>query len=338
MKEKHIDTWLKQRKNLKKNRDVNSLYKGIRNGDNFALSAAITLIESKKKEDQNIAKKLILKCLPHSGNSIRIAVTGVPGVGKSCFIEEFGKLILKEKNKVAVLAIDPSSTKTGGSILGDKTRMTNLSTTDNVFIRPSATGNNLGGVARSTRETIILCEAANYDTILIETVGVGQSETTAHSMVDFFLLLMLPGAGDELQGIKRGIMELADAVVITKADGNNIDASKIARQQVKNALHLFPSKENSWTPKVEICSSQENFNLDKVLNIINEFTNTFQDNKWIFKNRINQEIKSFHQALKSNLFNDFLENRKVEIENLEQQIKDNKTSAFQAAESLLFNY
>ena len=338
MKEKHIETWLKQRKNLKKNRDVNSLYKGIRNGDNFALSAAITLIESKKKEDQNIAKKLILKCLPHSGNSIRIAVTGVPGVGKSCFIEEFGKLILKEKNKVAVLAIDPSSTKTGGSILGDKTRMTNLSTTDNVFIRPSATGNNLGGVARSTRETIILCEAANYDTILIETVGVGQSETTAHSMVDFFLLLMLPGAGDELQGIKRGIMELADAVVITKADGNNIDASKIARQQVKNALHLFPSKENSWTPKVEICSSQENFNLDKVLNIINEFTKTFQDNKWIFKNRINQEIKSFHQALKSNLFNDFLENRKVEIENLEQQIKDNKTSAFQAAESLLFNY
>ena len=338
MKEKHIDSWLKQRKDLKKTRDFKSLYKGIRDGNNIALSAAITLVESTKKEDQEIAKQLILKCLPHSGNSIRIAVTGVPGVGKSCFIEEFGKLILKDKNKVAVLAIDPSSTKTGGSILGDKTRMTNLSTTENVFIRPSATGNNLGGVARSTRETIILCEAANYDTILIETVGVGQSETTAHSMVDFFLLLMLSGAGDELQGIKRGIMELADAVVITKADGENVDASKIAKQQVKNALHLFPSKENSWTPKVEICSSQENYNLDQIWNIISEFSNTLHDNNWIFKNRIDQEIKSFHQALKSKLFNDFLENKKDAIKNLEEQIKDNKISAFQAAESILYNH
>ena len=225
---------------LKKREEI-SLEKyvaGILSGDISLLSAAITLIESANPRHRELAEQIIEECLPHSGKSIRIGITGVPGVGKSTFIESFGTFLTTQERKVAVLAIDPSSQKSGGSILGDKTRMEDLSTNKNAYVRPSPAKGSLGGVARNTRETIILCEAAGYDTILIETVGVGQSEIAVHGMVDFFLLLMLAGAGDELQGIKRGIMEMADAVVITKADGDNIENSKRAKTEYKNALHF----------------------------------------------------------------------------------------------------
>ena len=244
MDNKHIDSWLESRKNRKKSVLPEILFEGIRTGEITALSAAITLLESTKPEDKKASNLLIQMCLPFAGNSIRVGITGVPGVGKSTFIEAFGMNLIQQGKKLAVLAIDPSSGKSGGSILGDKTRMNELSMAKNAFIRPSPAGNSLGGVARKTRESILLCEAAGFDYILVETVGVGQSETAVHSMVDFFLLLMLAGAGDELQGIKRGIMEMADALVITKADGDNVKRSNLARQEYQNAMHLFPPKKN----------------------------------------------------------------------------------------------
>ncbi len=214
---------------------------GILNGDRVLLSRAITLIESKLPQDQELAQEVIARVLPHAGNAVRLGITGVPGVGKSTFIEAFGNYVIEHAGKkLAVLAIDPTSQRTGGSILGDKTRMESLSVNPNAFIRPSPAGKSLGGVTKSTRETIILCEAAGFDAIIVETVGVGQSETAVHAMVDFFLLLMLAGAGDELQGIKRGIMEMADAIAITKADGSNAGKAKSARAEYQNALHLYP--------------------------------------------------------------------------------------------------
>jgi len=335
MKNKQLDSWIKKRKDQKKKRSVDTLFEGIRNGNNSALSASITLIESSLEKDKKLAAQLIKKCLPFSGNSIRIAITGVPGVGKSSFIEEFGKTILKEKKQLCVLAVDPSSIKSGGSILGDKTRMDSLSKSENAFIRPSATGITLGGVARNTRESIILCEAANYDVIIIETVGVGQSEISAHSMVDFFLVLMLSGAGDELQGIKRGIMELADAVFITKADGNNINASKIAKQQIKNALHLFPPKDNNWVPVTEICSSKEGYNISLAWEIINQFTKELNDIGWIENNRVEQKIKAFENTLQSKIYFDLLNNQKENIKEVKKQIRSNKISPYQAVEEIL---
>ena len=222
----------------------------------MALSRAITLIESTNSKHLEKANEVINGCLPHANKSIRIGITGVPGVGKSTFIEAFGKHLTGLGKKVAVLAIDPSSTLSHGSILGDKTRMEELVKDENAFIRPSASGESLGGVARKTREAIILCEACGFDTIIIETVGVGQSETAVHSMVDFFLLLKIAGAGDELQGIKRGIMEMADAVVINKADGDNIQKAKIAKVEFNRALHFFPPKNSGWQPKVTTCSGR----------------------------------------------------------------------------------
>ena len=226
-------------------------------GNRTALGQGITLLESTLPEHAKQAQDLITSCLPHSGNSIRIGVTGVPGVGKSTFIEVFGKLLTSQGKKVAVLAIDPTSQKTNGSILGDKSRMHKLASDKNAFIRPSPTSGTLGGVANKTRESIILCEAAGLEIILIETVGVGQSETSASNLVDFFLLLMLAGAGDELQGIKRGIMELADALIITKADGDNLQKAKNAALEYKRALHLFPHMENGWSQQVSTCSALE---------------------------------------------------------------------------------
>jgi LAO/AO transport system kinase len=234
---------------------VNELAEGILAKKRVVLGQAITLIESQKKEDQENAKLLIEKILPFTGKSIRIGITGAPGVGKSTFIETFGKYVTDNGKKIAVLAIDPSSSKSKGSILGDKTRMEELVKDENAYIRPSASGETLGGVARKTRETIILCEAAGFDTIIIETVGVGQSETAVHSMVDFFLLLKISGAGDELQGIKRGIMEMADAIVINKADGDNINKAKLAKTEFNRALHLFPAKKSGWIPSATTCSS-----------------------------------------------------------------------------------
>ena len=229
----------------------------LKKGDISTLGKAITLIESSLEKHRLQAEELIEMCLPFSGKSIRIGITGVPGVGKSTFIESWGNYLTEQGHKVAVLAIDPSSKSSGGSILGDKTRMNELSVNKNAFIRPSPSAGSLGGVAQKTRESIILCETAGYDVILIETVGVGQSETAVHSMTDFFLLLMLSGAGDELQGIKRGIMEMADTIAITKSDGDNIQKAKLASMEYKNALHLFPQAESNWTPQVGICSAVE---------------------------------------------------------------------------------
>ncbi len=243
---------------------TDELINAILVGDITALSRAITLIESKNPEHLQKANEVIKKCLPHANKSIRIGITGVPGVGKSTFIESFGKHLTKRGKKVAVLAVDPSSTITKGSILGDKTRMEDLVKDKNAFIRPSPSGDSLGGVARKTRETIILCEAAGFDTIIIETVGVGQSETAVHSMVDFFLLLKLAGAGDELQGMKRGIIEMADAIAINKADGDNLNKANLAKIEFKRALHLYPEKESEWQPKVVLCSAIEKTGIDEI--------------------------------------------------------------------------
>jgi LAO/AO transport system kinase len=245
---------------------------GILAGNRMLLSRAITLVESNRQEHQNLAQEIIEGCLPHSGNSIRLGITGVPGVGKSTFIEAFGNYVLEQQNRtLAVLAVDPSSSRTRGSILGDKTRMETLANHPKAYIRPTPTSGSLGGVAKNTRETITLCEAAGFNTILIETVGVGQSETAVHSMVDFFLLLMLAGAGDELQGIKRGIMEMADSIIINKADFGIEQAAKRAMNEYKNALHLFPPANSGWTPKVATCSAVQGKGIAEVWEIIDEF-------------------------------------------------------------------
>src|SRR5690554_2297596 len=248
------------------------LLEGILDGDIIALSQGITLCESSLLTDRTAANELIKLCLPYSGNSIRIGITGVPGVGKSSFIESFGMHLIKEEGKkVAVLAVDPSSERSKGSILGDKTRMDKLSISENAFIRPSPSAGSLGGVARKTRETIILCEAAGFDYVFVETVGVGQSETAVHSMVDFFLLIQLAGTGDELQGIKRGIMEMADGIVINKADGDNIKKAKIAKRHYSNALHLFPLPESGWTPEVLTYSGYYGYGVAEVWDMVHRY-------------------------------------------------------------------
>ena len=272
----------KIRDNRKKDIDVDKLFEQLRAGNQAALSKGITLIENSNPKNQEKASQLIEKCLPYANKSIRIGITGVPGVGKSTFIEAFGGYLADEGKKIAVLAVDPTSTVSGGSILGDKTRMETLVNHKNAFIRPSPSGDSLGGVARTTRETIILCEAAGFDTLLIETVGVGQSETTVHSMTDFFLLLKLAGAGDELQGIKRGIMEMADAIVINKADGENKKPAEKARSEFRRALHLYPAKESGWKPSVLLCSSLLKEGIEEVWKLIQEFRDMTQK-KWGFR-------------------------------------------------------
>ena len=285
MDQQHLDHWFQKRRERKENRSVDLMFERLKSGDREALSSSITLLESTLQEDHQFASDLIQKCLPFTGKSMRVGITGVPGVGKSTFIESFGKQLVKSGKKVAILAIDPSSSSSGGSILGDKTRMQDLSVMKEVFIRPSAAGSTLGGVARKTRESIFLCETAGYDVILIETVGVGQSETMVHSMVDFFLLLMLAGAGDELQGIKRGIMEMADALVITKADGGNEKKAEMARREYANAMHLFPPKASEWTPTALTVSSYEERNIDEVWKVIESYQNQTIINGWFSQHR-----------------------------------------------------
>ena len=321
-------------------RSANEYFNGITSGNTTLLSKAITLVESTNSNHQKLAEEIIELCTPSSGKSIRIGITGVPGVGKSTFIEAFGShLIENENKKVAVLAIDPSSNKSGGSILGDKTRMNKLSVNKNAFIRPSPSSGTLGGVAEKTRETIILCEAAGYDTILIETVGVGQSETVVKSMVDFFLLLMLAGAGDELQGIKRGIMEMADTILINKADGDNVNNAKLAASAYKNALHLFPANKNNWIPRVDICSSINQENTTVLSQIIAEFRHLTISNNSFYENRNEQAKFWFHETINSSLKLLFYNNPKVkeEIAILEQQVIDGKISPFSAARKLISN-
>ncbi|EDM44844.1 arginine/ornithine transport system ATPase [unidentified eubacterium SCB49] len=323
--------------NRKKKQEVTQLFAGIRAGDKTALSRSITLIESTAQHHQVLAKKLIALCLPYANKSQRIGITGVPGVGKSTFIESFGKLLTSKKHKVAVLAVDPSSTLSRGSILGDKTRMEELVKDENAFIRPSASGDSLGGVARKTRETIILCEAAGFDTIIIETVGVGQSETTVHSMTDFFLLLKLAGAGDELQGIKRGIIEMADSIVINKADGENVKAAKLAKVEFNRALHLYPAKESNWTPKTVTCSALKNEGIEKVYEIITDYVNQTKASKYFNHKRTEQNKFWLLQTIESQLKAAFYNNPKIK-EALKEQldlIDKNKTTPFEAAEMLM---
>ena len=289
----------------------------IIDGNRTALGQGITLLESTLPEHKEQSQELLSECLPHSGKSIRVGVTGVPGVGKSTFIESFGKLLTSQGKKVAVLAIDPTSERTQGSILGDKSRMHELAADKNAFIRPSPTSGTLGGVANKTRESIILCEAAGFEIIFIETVGVGQSETTVSNLVDFFLLLMLAGAGDELQGIKRGIMELADALAITKADSDNLQEAKNAALAYKRALHLFPAMENGWIPQVSTCSSLEDTGIAEIFETINKFDTQMISSGWKNENRENQNSYWLHHIVKEELgskqYNLFLAEGKLKL-------------------------
>ncbi len=324
-------------KHKKKLLSADAYFKGIREGNLNILGQAITLLESSSAMHSGLAKEVIEKCLPYSGNSYRIGITGVPGVGKSSFLEEFGQLLVDQGKNIAILAIDPSSDMTKGSILGDKTRMEKLSAYQNVFIRPSPSGGLLGGVTKKTRETIFLCEAAGFNVIFIETVGVGQSETAVHSMVDFFLLLMLARAGDDLQGIKRGIIEMADSIVITKVDGNNIPAAHKARTDFKNALHLFPQKLSGWVPKVLACSAVEKTGMDEIFNMLNQYFDLVKTNGFFEQNRKKQARYWLHETIRDQLLADFYQNEsvKTQIENIENQvIAGTKSSLFAAGELL----
>ena len=289
----------------------------ILSGNISALAKGITLVESTLPSDQKKAQQLLKKCSKKDRTTLRIGITGSPGVGKSTFIETFGELLTKKGKKVAVLAIDPSSEKTKGSILGDKSRMNKLSSNKNAFIRPSPSSGILGGVTNKTRDSILLCEAAGFDTILIETVGVGQSETTVSNLVDVFLLLMLAGSGDELQGIKRGIMEVADAIAITKADGDNIQKAKKAALEYKNAIHLFPPMESGWIPQVTTCSAVENIGISQILENIEKFNRLVISNGWKEKNRIKQSKFWLHLFIKEEFgnqkYNNLLSEGKIKL-------------------------
>lgn len=309
----------------------------ILKGNITVLSQAVTLVESSKHEHQQVAQEIIEKCLPHAGNSVRIGITGVPGAGKSTSIDVFGLHLLKQNHKLAVLAIDPSSERSKGSILGDKTRMEQLSRNKNAFIRPSPSAGSLGGVARKTRETIVLCEAAGFDTVFVETVGVGQSEIAVHSMVDFFLLIQLAGTGDELQGIKRGIMEMADGIIINKADGDNIEKAELAAAQFRNALHLFPLAESGWSPKVLTYSGYYNIGIKEIWDMVNEYI-TFTKKNGYFGYKRNKQAKYWmYESIDDSLRSAFYHNPAVErmLAFTEQQVLRNEISSFVAAKQMM---
>ena len=338
---------------------------GILSGNRTILSQAITLIESSLPQHQEQAQEIIAECLRHSKSevrstkdelevrstndeqqtavselqhsSFRIGITGVPGVGKSTFIELLGKHITSLGHKLAVLAVDPSSTLSKGSILGDKTRMESLAVDPNAFIRPSASSGSLGGVARKTRETIYLCEAAGFDVIFVETVGVGQSETVVKSMVDFFLLLMLAGAGDELQGIKRGIIEMADAIIINKADGDNLSRAKIAARDFTSAIHLFPPSHTGWMPVVDICSAKTGEGIPGIWEIIRDFQNTMVQHGHFQRNRMSQNREVFHQAIEEKLKENFNSNPDIQkkIRQMEEEVSTGALNPYLAATALL---
>jgi len=312
----------------------------IQKGDRTALSQAITLVESVRPEHSIKASAVMERCLARKSNSLRIGITGVPGVGKSTFIEALGLHLTSIGEKVAVLAIDPTSTQSKGSILGDKTRMNELVKDPNAFIRPSPSGESLGGVARKTRESMILCEAAGFDIILIETVGVGQSETSVHSMVDFFLLLKLAGAGDELQGIKRGIVEMADALVINKADGKNIDAANRAKTEFTRALHLYPPKVSGWIPKVLTSSAYEKTGISEIWEMVSEYFVLAKKTGHFDINRKQQNKSWLLQRIDDGLRQHFYNHPRVkkELEILLQEVQKNTVSPFMAAEKLLKMY
>ncbi|MDL2296349.1 methylmalonyl Co-A mutase-associated GTPase MeaB [Bacteroidales bacterium OttesenSCG-928-B11] len=329
--------WKKNQRKKKEKLPIEQMAERILLGDRTVLSQAITLVESISVEHTAMAQELIDKLLPYSGNSVRIGITGVPGVGKSTFIESFGKYVTGLGHKLAVLAIDPSSERSKGSILGDKTRMEELSTDPDAFIRPSPSGLTLGGVARKTREVITLCEAAGFDVIIVETVGVGQSETVVKSMVDFFLLLMLSGAGDELQGIKRGIMEMADAIVINKADGDNVDKANFAKSQYQAALRLFPPCESGWEVPVKTCSAIKKINIDAVWGMIEEYRNFTTGNGYFDHHRKQQSVKIFYDWMETTLVTIFFDNQKIkeEIDRLIPEIQNGTLSPYIAGNIIL---
>ena len=310
---------------------------GILKGNITILSQAVTLVESAKHEHQQIAQEIIEKCLPYAGKSMRIGITGVPGAGKSTSIDAFGMHLLKKGHKLAVLAIDPSSERSKGSILGDKTRMETLSREKDAFIRPSPSAGSLGGVARKTRETIILCEAAGFDTVFVETVGVGQSETAVHSMVDFFLLIQLAGTGDELQGIKRGIMEMADGIIINKADGDNVDKAQMAAAQFRNALHLFPPTESGWSPKVLTYSGYYNIGVKEIWDMVDEYMAFTKKNGYFEYKRREQAKYWMYESINDTLRDTFYNNPAVSsmLNQTEQQVLGNEITPFIAAKRMM---
>jgi LAO/AO transport system kinase len=314
---------------------------GILQGHRTILAQAITLIESSRASDRELADQILEDCLPHSGNSIRLGITGVPGAGKSSLIEVLGMFLIREhRQKVAVLAIDPSSQLSGGSILGDKTRMKSLAANDMAFIRPSPSRGSLGGVAQRTREVMLLCEAAGYQNVIVETVGVGQSETAVHDMVDFFLLIALTGAGDELQGMKRGVMELADLVVINKADGANRDAAERARVEAENALHYFPISASGWTPRALTCSAQTGKGISEIWNCVLELVALTNSNGWFSRVRRDQAKKWMHEIIEHGLMQQFEAHPAIRkrLEALEQEVLQGQTTSFRAARTLLDIY
>ena len=321
---------------MRKEFNINEMTDGILTSNISYVSKAITLVESTKHEHQEQAQQIINTIIKHSGNSFRLGITGVPGVGKSTFIESYGLEVINRGHKLAVLAIDPSSQLSKGSILGDKTRMEQLSVHPKAFIRPSPSSGSLGGVARKTKESIIICEAAGYDYIFIETVGVGQSETAVHQLTDFFLLLMLAGAGDELQGIKRGIMEMADGIVITKADGTNTDKAKMARGEYARALHLFPPTESNWIPEVLTCSSTENKGIKEVYDMIDKYKRHSVSRGFYETKRAHQTKQWLHQTINDTLIERFYSNPiiKEEILKIEKQLEQNQINPYQAAMDL----
>jgi len=335
-----VNPYLNKRPRRKPLPSAPELVEGILKGDITTLSRAVTLVESQAPAHQSIAQEVIEKCLPYSGNSRRIGITGVPGAGKSTSIDVFGLHVLRDGGKLAVLAIDPSSERTKGSILGDKTRMEKLAVHPNAFIRPSPSAGSLGGVARKTRETIVLCEAAGFNNIFVETVGVGQSETAVHSMVDFFLLIQLAGTGDELQGIKRGIMEMADGIVINKADGDNIDRARLAQAQFRSALHLFPPTTSGWMPEVLTYSGYYELGIPEVWDMIDRYFAYVKGNGY-FERRRNQQARywmyeTINDTLKSRFFTD--PEVETRLAQNEAAVLENRMSPFVAANSVLDLY
>lgn len=329
-----------QRKPRRQLLSVGDYVEGILKGNTTLLSQAVTLVESTLPEHQTIAQEVIEKCLPYAGRSVRIGISGVPGAGKSTSIDAFGLHVLERGGKLAVLAIDPSSERSKGSILGDKTRMEKLSVHPDSFIRPSPSAGSLGGVARKTRETIILCEAAGFDKIFVETVGVGQSETAVHSMVDFFLLIQLAGTGDELQGIKRGIMEMADGIVINKADGNNIEKANLAAAHFRNALHLFPAPESGWTPRVLTYSGFYGLGIKEIWDMVYEYIDFVKANGY-FQYRRNEQAKYWmYESINEQLRNSFYQNPTIAsmLSRKEGEVLGGTVTSFTAAHQLLETY
>lgn len=323
---------------MRKRLSINEIVAGIESNDTSVLSQAITLVESKSPRDIEVSISVLDKLMSKTGDSVRLGITGAPGVGKSTFISQFGKLVHSKGHKLAVLAIDPSSSVSHGSIMGDKTRMTELLQFPNVFVRPSPTGENLGGVARKTREAMLLCEAAGYDYVIIETVGTGQSETVVKNMVDFLLLLLPPLGGDELQGIKKGVVEIADGIAITKSDGDNVTAAKAAAREYMSALQILHSS-GAQNIKVQTCSSIDNIGLPELYEQIDQMITSLKKNGAFNQNREVQLISWMHEELRHQLINSFYidNNNKHSIDEFERQIRNKILSPHSAVNKLLLS-